>query len=77
MSRSAIVRPERVTPASSIAQHGPWDAGLDYEHGFARVISDLVSGKAPEIDANGLAVSRYRPSATVKSSQIPVPSKFL
>jgi D-amino-acid dehydrogenase len=27
--------------------------------GTGRVIADLVSGKAPEIDVSGLAMSRY------------------
>ena len=52
-----VIGPTKVTGLFLSAGHGT--LGWTMSSGSARVVADLVSGKAPEIDARDLAVARY------------------
>ncbi|MBB4569043.1 D-amino acid dehydrogenase [Rhizobium leucaenae] len=70
-----VIGPTKIAGLYLNTGHGT--LGWTMSSGSARVVSDLVSGRVPEIDANGLAISRYKPGATIGASNPLVPSQSL
>ena len=68
-----VIGPTNVVGLYLNTGHGT--LGWTMSTGSARVISDLVGGKVPEIDADGLAISRYRRFASKVDQPGLVPSK--
>jgi D-amino-acid dehydrogenase len=52
-----VIGPTKIAGLYLNTGHGT--LGWTMSSGSARVISDLVSGRVPEIDASGLAIGRY------------------
>ncbi|MBO9195417.1 D-amino acid dehydrogenase [Rhizobium sp. 16-449-1b] len=69
-----VVGPTKITGLYLNTGHGT--LGWTMSTGSARVISDLVSGRCSDIDASGLAISRYAPAESVKRHEAIYPMRI-
>ncbi|KRB60026.1 amino acid dehydrogenase [Rhizobium sp. Root708] len=68
-----VIGPTKIAGLYLNTGHGT--LGWTMSSGSARVIADLVSGRRTEIEATGLAISRYGFARTAKNTEAMMPSK--